>query len=170
MLNLTQEIQKTHETLISNNPTKLARSLAEPTRMMFETRQRHPMGTFSQKSIKIQFEVPALMPNLAGTSRPLTLSWICLATMLGKSSKNLLPNGGLIVIYHGIIRKKSPQKTNPSHYLLLIFLREKVALVRGGPLRIHHDNLTRKSPGPHLFEQPCGKVVPFAVFECQDKP
>ena len=31
--------------------------------------------------------------------------------MLGKSSKNLLPNAGLMVIYLATIRKKSPQKT-----------------------------------------------------------
>ena len=40
-------------------------------------------------------------------------SWICDSSMLGKKVKHILPNGRLIVIYHGTIRKKSP-KTNSS--------------------------------------------------------
>ena len=31
----------------------------------------------------------------------------------GKSSKTILPHGGLMVIYHDAIRKKSPKNTNP---------------------------------------------------------
>ena len=33
-------------------------------------------------------------------------TWICMATMLGKSSKHILPNGGLMVIYHSTMKKK----------------------------------------------------------------
>ncbi len=36
--------------------------------------------------------------------------------MLGKSSKNIIPNSGLMVIYHGRISKNHP-KTNPRHLL-----------------------------------------------------
>ena len=47
-----------------------------------------------------------------------TKTWICDCFMLGKSSKNVLPNGGLKMIYHGTIRKKiTKQKKNPSWVL-----------------------------------------------------
>ena len=34
--------------------------------------------------------------------------YLNLLKVVGKKSKNILPNGGLMVIYHGRIRKKSP--------------------------------------------------------------
>ena len=40
--------------------------------------------------------------------------------MPGKSSKHILPNGGLIVIYHGTIRKKSQKTQIQDHWVVFI--------------------------------------------------
>ncbi len=50
----------------------------------------HSIGSYSDYSWN-QFFYPWLSP----------WSWICDSSMLGKSSKKSLPNGGLIMIYHG---------------------------------------------------------------------
>ena len=47
--------------------------------------------------------------------KPLPPTWICVTLMLAKSSKHILPNGGLMVVYHGRIRKKITPK-NKSKY------------------------------------------------------
>ena len=54
-----------------------------------------------------------------GGVRILRVIFCCSAIgFLGKSSKYILPNGGLMVTYNGTIRKKSPRKTHPRYLWL----------------------------------------------------
>ena len=65
---------------------------------------------FEGNEIKVKFWILEILSasRILKCSQTKSLLWICDSRMLGKSSKNILPKGGLMVIYHGRIRKTSP--------------------------------------------------------------
>ena len=82
---------------------------------------------FEGNEIKVKFWILEIVSTsrMLKFSQTKSLLWICDSKMLGTSSKNILPKGGLMVIYHGIFRNNL--RTNPS------CLRKSLGILRKTP-------------------------------------